>query len=122
VGDLVRLSIDLDSAVGLRGLPLQLSFDKDVLSLLAVEEGGYFSRDGEKTSFTQTIQAAEGVARAGVLRNGAAPASGKGTVYTLQFKAIKGGTATVAVTGVHAIRQGDGVTVPAPPPLTFTVR
>ena len=122
VGDVVRMSIDLDSAVGLRGLPLQLSFDKDVLSLLAVEEGGYFSRDGEKTSFTQTIQAADGVARAGVLRNGATPASGKGTVYTLQFKAVKAGTATVAVTGVNAIGLGDGVTIPAPPPFTFTVR
>jgi len=121
VGDVVRMSIDLDSAVGLRGLPLQLSFDKDVLSLLAVEEGGYFSRDGEKTSFTQTVQATDGVARAGVLRNGASPVSGKGTVYTLQFKAVKAGTATVALTGVTAIGLGDGVTIPAPPPLTFTV-
>jgi general secretion pathway protein D len=122
VGDVVRVGVQLDSAVGLRGLPLQLSFDKDVLSLLKVEEGGYFSQNGEKTSFTQTIQAADGVARAGVLRSGATSTSGKGTVYTLQFKALKAGTGTVAVTGVNAIGLGDGVTLPAPPPLTFLVR
>ena len=122
VGDVVRVSIDLDSAVGLRGLPLQLSFDKDSLSLLKVEEGSYFSQGGEKTSFTQSIQAADGVARAGVLRNGTTPASGKGNVYNLQFKALKAGTATVAVTGVNAIGVGNEVVVPAPPPLTFTVR
>jgi general secretion pathway protein D len=121
VGDIVRMRIELDSAVGLRGLPLQLSFDKDTLSLLMVEEGGFFSKDGETTSFTQTIQGADGVARAGVLRNSATPASGKGTVYTLQFKAIKPGTATVAVTGVNAISEGNDVVVPAPPPLAFTV-
>ena len=115
------MSVDLNSSIGLRGLPLQLSFDKDVLSLLLVEEGGYFSQDGEKTSFTQTIQAANGVARAGVLRNSASAASGKGSVYTLQFKAIKAGTATVAVTGVNAISLGNDVVVPVPPPLTFTV-
>ena len=122
VGEIVRMSVELDSAVGLRGLPLQLSFDKDVLSLLTVEEGGFFSQNGEKTSFTQAIQAADGVARAGVLRNGAIGASGKGSVYTLQFKALKAGLATVAVTGVNAIGLGDGVTLPAPPPFTFTVR
>jgi general secretion pathway protein D len=121
VGEIVRMRIDLDSAVGLRGLPLQLSFDKDALSLLMVEEGGFFSQGGEKTSFTQTIQGAEGVARAGVLRNSATSATGKGTVYTLQFKAIKAGTATVAVTGVNAISLGNDVVVPAPPPLAFTV-
>ena len=123
VGDVVSVSIDLDSTVvGLRCLQLQLSFDKDSLSLLKVEEGSYFSQGGEKTSFTQSIQAVDGVARAGVLRNGTTPVSGKGTVYTLQFKAFKAGTATVAVTGVNAIGVGNEVVVPAPPPLTFTVR
>lgn len=122
VGDVVQMSVELDSAVGVRGLPLQLSFDKDTLSLLSVEEGGYFSRDGEKTSFTQSIQPKDGVAHAGVLRNGATPASGKGTVYTLQFKAVKAGMATVALTGVDVIGLGSGVTIPSPPPFTFTVR
>ena len=121
-GEIVRMSVDLDSAVGLRGLPLQLSFDKDVLSLVKVEEGRFFSQGDEKTSFTQTIQATDGVARAGILRNGANLASGKGTVYTLQFKAIKAGTATVAVTGVKAISQAGEAAIPAPPPFTFAVR
>ena len=120
-GEIVRMSVDLDSAVGLRGLPLQLSFDKDVLSLVKVEEGDFFSQGGEKTSFTQTIQATDGVARTGILRNGATLASGKGTVYTLQFKAIKAGTATVAVTGVKAIGQASETVIPAPPPFTFAV-
>ena len=122
VGEIVRVAIDLDSAVGLRGLPLQVSYNKDLLALVVVEEGGFFSKDGEKTSFTQSIQAGDGIARAGVLRNSATAASGKGTVYALQFKAIKPGSATLAVTNVNAISLGSDVTVPAPPPLALTVQ
>ena len=122
VGGTVRVTIDLDSAAGLRGLPLQLSYSKDLLALVAVEEGGFFSRDGEKTSFTQSVQAGDGVARAGVLRNSASPASGKGTVYALQFKALKPGLATLAVTNVNAISLANDVVVPAPPPLVVTVQ
>jgi general secretion pathway protein D len=122
VGDIVRVTIDLDSAVGLRGLPLQVSFSKEQLALVTIEEGGFFSKDGEKTSFTQSVQAGDGVARAGVLRNSATAASGKGTVYTLQFKALKAGAATLAVTSVNAISLGNEVVIPAPPPLALTVR
>ncbi len=121
-GDVVRVVLDLDSPVGLRGLPLQLSYNKDVLSLLTIQEGEFFSKDGGKTSFTQTIQAADGVARAGVLRNSASAVSGKGVVYTLQFKALKAGMATLAVTNVNAISLGDSVTVAAPAPLVVTVK
>jgi len=122
VGDIVRVTIELDSSVGLRGLPLQVSFSKEQLALVVVEEGGFFSKDGEKTSFTQSVQAGDGVARAGVLRNGATAASGKGTVYTLQFKALKPGPATLAVTSVNAISLGNDVFIPVPPPLALTVQ
>ena len=122
VGDVVRVSLDLNSAVGLRGLPLQLSYNKELLSLVVVQEGEFFSQDGEKTSFTQTIQAADGIARAGVLRNTASAVSGKGTVYTLQFKALKAGPATLAVTSVNAISLGNDVTVMLPAPLAITVK
>ena len=121
-GDVVRVTIDLESAAGLRGLPLQIGYDKDKLSLLVVEEGGFFSQDGEKTSFTQTVQAGEGVARAGVLRNSASVASGKGTVYALQFKALKSGPASVSVTNANAISLGAEVKVVLPAPLVVTVQ
>jgi general secretion pathway protein D len=121
VGDIVQVRIELDSTADLRGMPLQLSFDKDVLSLLAVEDGGYFSRDGEKVAFTQAIQAADGVARAEVRREAATGASGRGTVFALRFKAIKTGTATVAVTRVGGIGLGNEVFVPPPRPLGFAI-
>jgi general secretion pathway protein D len=122
VGDTIRVTVDLESAAGLRGLPLQLSYDRDDLALLSLQEGDFFSKDGEKTSFTQSIQSGDGVARAGVLRNGAATASGSGTVYTLQFKAIKQGQATLAITSVNAISPGNNVAVQVPAPLVLTVR
>ena len=122
VGDIVRVTIELDSSVGLRGLPLQVSFSKEQLALVMVEEGGFFSKDGEKTSFTQSVQAGDGVARAGVLRNSATAASGKGTVYALQFKALKPGPATLAVTNVNAISLGNDVVIQVPPSLALTVQ
>lgn len=122
VGDIIHVTIDIDSPTGLRGLPLQLSYDKDLLALAVVEQGDFFSRDGEKTSFTQSIQAGDGVARAGVLRNSATMVSGKGTVYALQFKALKAGQAALAVTNVNPISLANDVVVPPPPPLVLTVR
>ena len=122
VGDIVDVTIDLESTTALRGLPLQLSYDRDLLTLSTIQEGDFFSRDGEKTSFTQSIQTSDGVANAGVLRNGAAGTSGKGTVYSLRFKALKPGQATIAVTSVNAIGAGNTAGVSAPPPLVLTVR
>jgi len=122
VGDTIDVTIVLESEVGLRGLPIQFSFSKDLLELTAVTEGDLFSRDGAKTSFTQSIQAVDGIARAGVVRNGTTAASGKGTAYTLRFKATKPGQATVAVTSVNALGAAGDVMVPLPQPLNFTVR
>jgi general secretion pathway protein D len=122
VGDVVTVMVDLDSQVGLRGMPAQVSYDKDALSLLVVQEGGFFSRDGEKTSFTQTVEAADGIARAGVLRNAASLAQGRGTVYALLFKTLKPGPARVGVTSATAISLGAEAVVKLPAPLTIAVQ
>jgi general secretion pathway protein D len=110
VGDVFLVTIELDSTVGLRGLPVQLRYAKSQLQLIDVEEGGFFRADGAPTSFTKAIEAAAGTARAGVLRNQATTALGKGTVLKLRMKALAAGAAELAVVGL------DAITVGAPPP------
>ena len=103
-------------------MPVQLSYDRAHLALETIEEGGYFAQDGARTSFTQNIQAAEGIARAGVLRNAATSVAGHGTVYKLRFKALAAGGGTIAVTGVNPIGLGGEVAVATPAPLAVAVK
>ncbi|MGN6527137.1 MAG: secretin N-terminal domain-containing protein [Burkholderiaceae bacterium] len=121
-GEAFEVSLDLDAAASLRGLPVQLSYDRAHLALEMIEEGGYFSQDGARTSFTQNIQPADGIARAGVLRNAATSVAGHGTVYRLRFKALAAGGGTIAVTGVNPIGLGGEVAVATPAPLAIAVK
>jgi len=122
VGESFRVAVALDAHAGLRGLPMQFVYNKSLLSLEAVEEGSYFNRDGEKTSFTQVIQADDGVARAGVLRTSSTAATGQGIVYTLKFKALKPGVASVGVTNADPAALGVDAAVALPLPLSVTVQ
>jgi general secretion pathway protein D len=121
-GEAFDVTLELDAAAPLRGMPVQLSYDRAHLALESIEEGGYFSQDGARTSFTRNIQPADGIARAGVLRNAATSVAGRGTVYKLRFKALAAGGATIAVTGVNPIGLGGEVAVAAPAPLAVAVQ
>jgi general secretion pathway protein D len=110
VGDVFVATIELDTNVALRGLPVQLRYAKAQLQLVDIEEGGFFRTDGAQTSFTKAIEASTGTARAGVLRSQATAVPGKGTVLKLRMKALAAGAAELAVVGL------DAVTVGAPPP------
>jgi general secretion pathway protein D len=121
-GEAFDVTLELDAAAPLRGMPVQLSYDRAHLALESIEEGGYFSQDGARTSFTRNIQPADGIARAGVLRNAATSVAGRGTVYKLRFKALAAGGATIVVTGVNPIGLGGEVAVAAPAPLAVAVQ
>ncbi len=103
VGDTVSLRLVLTGTQSMRGLPVDISYDKQRLQLMDAEEGDYFRRDGAVTSFSKTLDAANGRLRAGVLRNQATPASGQGVMLKLQFKALAAGAATVRLEAAKAI-------------------
>lgn len=123
VTETIELKLTTTGAAGLRGMPLDLSYDKQRLELLDVVEGDFFKRDGAVTSFSKSLDAANGRVRVGVLRNQANAAAGQGALVLLRFKAIAAGAATVRLEGAQPVAL-DPVppSVVVPTPWTVQVR
>ncbi len=121
VGETFEALLELDSSAGLRGLPMQLRLPAENIEVLAVEEGEYFRRDGQPTSFTQAKEA--GGLQVGILRNQAEPARGRATVLRLKLKARKAGAAELAVASMAPVVLGGPVpSFLVPAPLNIFVR
>jgi general secretion pathway protein D len=103
LGETIELKLALTTATGLRGIPLDLVYDKQRLELIDVVEGNFFKRDGAATSFSKSLDAAGGRARIGILRNQASVGSGQGELLVLRLKAIAAGAATVRLEGAQPI-------------------
>lgn len=115
VGATVEVALVLQSAVPLRGVPLEFGFDRDRLEWIGVEEGDYFRQGNVPTSFTHEVKATDGRVRLGVIRNQATGASGEGRVATLKFKALKPGAAPVTLLSMEPMFVGDTAPMPALP-------
>lgn len=123
IGSTFVATFELSSAVPLRGAPVQLRYPKDKLAVVEIEEGEFFKRDQEVTTFTSAVDASGGTASVGVLRNRAIGANGSATMFRVRFKALAAGNADVAVTGVNPIALGGGpVTASAPVAVTIQVK
>lgn len=124
VGQLLELRLQLNAAIPLRGMPLDLSYDKQRLQYLDAVEGDFFKRDGAPTSFTHSVDAASGRVRVGVLRNQATGLTGQqGTVVILRFKALAVGNATVKLEGAQPVQlEGPSPQVTSSPAWAVQVR
>ena len=120
VHDAFRVMLDIDTAQRIRGLPVQIAYDKSMLSLTSIEEGDFLRQDGAHTSFSQ-LMAGDGTARAGSLRSSADGISGTGTVYVLQFTALRSGNAEVSVLDATVVSLGAAVATVRPPPLSLKI-
>ena len=107
VGDVFVATLELNSATPLRGAPMQLAFSKDKLSVVHIDEGDFFRQGGAPTSFTKSIEAADGKARVGVLRNQATGAPGQGALLTVRLKALAAGLAELSLVGFEPITLGE---------------
>lgn len=116
VGEVFVATLELNSAAPLRGAPMQIGVSKEQLVLVDLEEGDYFRQGGAATSFSKNIDANEGKARAGVLRNQANGASGQGTVVAVRLKALAPGPAELSLLGFGPITLGETAPPVALPP------
>jgi general secretion pathway protein D len=123
VGDTVEVKLQLSAPVGLRGMPLSVAFDAKALQWLPAQEGDFFRRDGAATSFSESVDTANGRGRVGILRNQATGAAGQGTVVTLRFKALAQGTTSLRLEQAQPIALLPGVPAPAlPAPFSLQVK
>ena len=117
VGETFTVSLRLQTTQPLRGVPLRISFGKDKLELVDIDEGDLFKQGGAATSFTKTIDAAQGQATTGVLRNQANGATGEGNVVSLKFKALTAGPSDITILSLDPI----GLAGPVPKPAALPV-
>jgi general secretion pathway protein D len=114
VDDEFDVALMLNSSAPLRGSSIHVAFDPSQVSVVSVSEGDYFHQGGASTSFTQSVDAAAGIVRGGVLRSQATGTPGQGIAMTLRLKAKKAGPATLTLKSFSPVNLGEAPTVVAP--------
>jgi general secretion pathway protein D len=123
VGATVPVTVAIDSAVTLRGMPLQIAFDRDRLQIESVEEGAFFRQDSGTVSISHQAPAGEGRLIVALTRSGATGVKGAEALVRIQFKAIAPGPASVAVTAATPIGAGEALPPLAlPEPVSVNVK
>ncbi|WP_373987779.1 cohesin domain-containing protein [Duganella sp. BuS-21] len=87
VGEVVTLTLNMDSPELLRAVSLQFGFNPAQFELLAVQEGDYFSKAG-KASFSQAIDNPGGRASVGSSAGDQSGAKGAGRIVTVTARAL----------------------------------
>lgn len=114
VGEAIEIRIGLESTIALRGLPMQVEFDRERLQLEDVQEGGFFKQEGGSVSLSHHVSPTDGRLLLGINRSGTEGVKGKDTVATLRFKTLRAGDASVAIVTANPITAGE-----APPSYTL---
>lgn len=117
VGQFVDVAVRVASTGPLRGLPFNLSFDKQRLEFVSVVEGDFLRKEGAPTSFTHSVDKDNGKVRVGVLRSLGMAAAGEGTVATVKLKVLASGPASVSLDGVQTISEPGTIIELAPMPV-----
>lgn len=115
VGEPVQLVLAMDSADALRAASLQVAYDPADFELVALDDAGYFGRDG-KSAFSKSVDGAAGRASVGVKAQDDAPAKGPGRVLALTLKPLRPGReATVSVISMTPVGAQKAIGSPALP-------
>ncbi len=95
VGEQFSAVLRINSQSALRGLPLLVGFDPQLLQVANVQEGAFLKQNGGQTSFNQRVDPSQGMVYITSVRlNDAgndAGVNGSGGVATVTFKALKAG-------------------------------
>lgn len=93
VGEQFSAVLKVSSQQALRGMPVLVGFDPQVLQVVSVQEGDFFKQGNGQTSFSQRVDPSQGKVFVALVRqtnNGAdAGINGSGSLVTVNFKAAK---------------------------------
>lgn len=120
VGDKITLSLNTQSAQGVKTLALQAGFDPSVLKAVDVIEGGSMKRNNALSSLTKNIDQAGGVISVDLSGAGA---SGSANVVTLVFEVIAAvPESSVTINSISSSGEsGEALSPTAPAPHVITV-
>ncbi len=115
VGESVQLVLTMDSTDALRAASLQVAYDPADFELVALDDAGYFGKDG-KSAFSKSVDGASGRVSVGVKAQDDAPAKGPGRVLALTLKPLRPGReATVSVISMTPVGAQKAIGSPALP-------
>ncbi len=116
-GETGAASVVVLGATGLTGVDVNLTYDSNVLTAVDVSPGSLLTLDGASVQAERDLAA--GHVHAAFTR--AAPATGSGAVITVQFHALRGGTATLSAESVTLTTAAGGEQAPPPAPCHIEV-
>lgn len=98
-GSSFTINVSLSNAHDVAGVPLQITYDPNVLQFVSVSNGGFLTRDGQAAPLVNRNDAITGTLQITAQRPpGAVGLSGDGTVFNLVFMAKAKGSGVVAIT------------------------
>ncbi|MET3124363.1 general secretion pathway protein D [Oxalobacteraceae bacterium GrIS 2.11] len=98
-GQEIQLDLMIDTSITMRNLPMQIAYDPKMIEVVAVDDGGYFSRDGNQGNLSQTVDKNGG--RIAIALGGNADATGStGKLLSLKVKGLVPGEASLDVTSM----------------------
>lgn len=113
-GAIVRVDVWVENVAGLYGVDATLRFDPTLLRPRTAQTslGPFLYVPGHALASRNTVDATAGIAQVTVTRLAPTPPiSGSGILFSLDFDALKEGTATLTVTNALAAAQG-GTAIP----------
>lgn len=117
-GEQFSAVLRMSSQTSLRGMPLLLAYDPQVLQVVSVTEGDFFSQGNAKSTFSHRIDPTQGRIFMAVVRQAAsgvdAGINGSGSLATVTFKAAKASTGT-RLQVLSATPEPAGATLPQLP-------
>jgi general secretion pathway protein D len=124
VGEQFTANLKINSQAALRGLPLLIGFDPQLLQVVSVQEGDFFKQAGGQSTFNQRIDPAQGRIFVAAIRQGApgsqAGVNGSGAVVNVVFKALK--TTPTAKVQVLSATPDPGLVTPLVLPIDQLLR
>lgn len=119
-GETFSVDIQLNTATPLRGMPVQLQFDRQKLEIVDAEEGDFLCQGGALTSLSKALEQREGRASLVVMRQKSEELKGTGIFARFKFKAVSAGNAEIKLSSARAIAN-QPVAVALPAALQVTV-
>lgn len=122
VGETFTVLVQVKADQPVRGLPVQLQFPAESLEIVDAAEAEFFRQGDARTSTTQSLEQAQGMASMAVLRNDAEGAKGEGTAMTFRFKALAAGAPEIRLAAAAPVSTEAMPPLKLPEPLKMVIK
>jgi len=107
VGEMFTVQVKIDNGSDIFAIPFDINYDPNVLEVTGLREGAYLRKDGGQTTFLNSIDKAAGKITVGLTRLGRiGGVSGSGAIMSVEFKALRRGTASLSFTNGKPMDAG----------------